>query len=471
MGPKPKKLTKKQEQELLEKKKQEEKEEKLRLIERQKQEEERRKKIEAKNLKIIDDIKEYKLEQERLDKESKELENEFLERQNKMKNHFLLCNNEQDWKSYSDCEVGYLNIRKEKEITGFIYEFEERMANSLYVNCNFIDKNINEEFDYFAFAMKYQKNFQKLFYEGLASDDIKKETYSIKYMSILHELIRNKVEYLTVYFLENFEILSDKHRNPSKYNLGQNSVEKTTNNFSDMCIEWNSNKSKVMRIGFWCNNVATSREATIANFKNIPCKIQYLPSQIVSNTAIVRFVYTEIDERDLIRSSYLPYISLNGMFKLDIISYPPKVITHKTWEMKETIGDSSTYIQPLIKETFGQQIRMTVTINLDKKIFLKDLDEGKSLIFGRYNEDSQQWIIVKDNTVILDKEQRTATFKDYSEINTFTLLLDKKYIYPYKSWYLRTVLNQREVIDFNTKKKELRTVYIGKLDIESKSKK
>lgn len=469
MAPKPKKLTKKQELELLEKKKLEEKQAKIRELEEKLKEEERAKKIENKIKQIQEDIKLYKEEQERLLKESKDNKQEDERKDAAIKEYIKLCNEEQDWKSYSECESGYLNIRKEKEITAFLYEFEDKMETPIYINCNFIEKNIPEELVYFIYSLKYQKNLQKLYYESKATLDFKKQAYCLEYMSKLHNLVRKKVELMTVYFLENFDKLADMHKNPSKYKLGQQSVEKTINNFTDMCIEWASNESKSFKIGFWCNNVGTSREAMVGNFKTIPCKIQYLPNQCLSNPSIIRFVHTEINERDFTENEYFPYISINGMFKLDFISYPPKVTSHKLWEMKELISDESSYIQALSKETFGQQIRMTVTLNIDKKIYLKDFEnDGKNFIFGRYNEDSKTWLVDPDHTVLLDKEQRTATFKDYSEINTFTLLINKKYLFPYKSWYLRTVIRQREVVDINTNKSELKTLYIAKLDIESK---
>lgn len=469
MGPKPKKLTKKQEQELLEKRKLEEKQEKLRQLERQKQEEERRKKIEAKNNKIKDDLIEYQEDKERLEKEEKKIRPEKKKNEELVKKVFNEIYDENEWKCYSNCKRGYINIRKEREVTSFIYSFEERLNIPLYINCVFIEKNIPEELSYFINILNHQKSFQKLYIESIASREILiPKDYSKNYMKKLLSLTNKKMEYLTIYFLENFEKLGDMHKNPSKYKLGQNSVEKTTNNFSDMCIEWVDSTSKVYRIGYWCNNIGTSREAVIGNFKYIPCKIQYLPNQCVSNTSIIRFVYSEIDEREYIQNDYFPYITINGIFKLTFLNYPQKTIAHKTWEMKEIIGDSESYIQSLAKETFGQQIRMTVTISIDEKVFLSDLNEKKGLVFGRYNEDSQSWLIDEDNIVTLDKELRTAIFKDYSEINTFTLLLNKKHLYPYKSWYFRSVLSQKEILNIKNNKKELKTLYVGKLDLESK---
>ena len=32
----------------------------------------------------------------------------------------------EDWNKYSDCHEGYINVRKEKDLNGFIYDFKER---------------------------------------------------------------------------------------------------------------------------------------------------------------------------------------------------------------------------------------------------------------------------------------------------------------------------------------------------------
>lgn len=468
MGPKPKKLTKKQEQELEEKRKEEAKIERLKEIERKRLEEERNKKIEEKNRKIQDDIEVYKQEQQRLSKEEKELKPQIEQRESQIQRFFQLGNQDKDWKLYSECDVGYINVRREKEVTAFIYEFEERMDAPFYINNNFIEKEVSEELIYFDHLMKHYKSITKLYYEAYSTMNRKTQDYCVEYLNKLKILNKRKIEYLTRYFLENFEKLSDMHRNPSKYNKGQNSVEKTTNNFSDMCIEWVSTNSKIQRIGFWCNNSATSREAVIANFKHIPCKIQYLPNQCVSNTSIIRFVYSELDDKDIIIPGYFPYLSINGLFKLDFIAYPSKAIKHKSWEIKELINDN--YFLTLNKDTFGQQIRMSVTINIDKKIYLKDMDmsEGKSFIFGRYNEALGQWSFDPDAYVNIDRDQRTAVFKDYSDINTFTLLIDKKSLFPYKSWYLRTKQIQKECYDYEANRSELKTCYIARLDLDSK---
>ncbi len=40
---------------------------------------------------------------------------------------------EEDWIKYSTCEQGYLNIRKEKDLNGYIYDFKERCDHVSYI--------------------------------------------------------------------------------------------------------------------------------------------------------------------------------------------------------------------------------------------------------------------------------------------------------------------------------------------------
>ena len=39
---------------------------------------------------------------------------------------------DEDWKRYSSCDEGYINVRKEKDLNGFIYDFKERCD---FVSC------------------------------------------------------------------------------------------------------------------------------------------------------------------------------------------------------------------------------------------------------------------------------------------------------------------------------------------------
>ena len=95
---------------------------------------------------MIEEAKLKKLEDERLEKEEFKrliLEEEKLEVTKRENEEYLIgCLNkkmeEEDWIKYSTCEQGYLNIRKEKDLNGYIYDFKERCD---HVSFSFINKN------------------------------------------------------------------------------------------------------------------------------------------------------------------------------------------------------------------------------------------------------------------------------------------------------------------------------------------
>jgi hypothetical protein len=39
----------------------------------------------------------------------------------------------EDWSKYSFCEEGYINVRKERDLNGFLYEFRERCDSVLSI--------------------------------------------------------------------------------------------------------------------------------------------------------------------------------------------------------------------------------------------------------------------------------------------------------------------------------------------------
>lgn len=88
---------------------------------------------------MIEEARLKKLEDERLAKEEYErliIEESKLEVWKRQTEETLLkCLDkniaDEDWKKYSNCDEGYINVRKEKDLNGFIYDFKERCD---YVN-------------------------------------------------------------------------------------------------------------------------------------------------------------------------------------------------------------------------------------------------------------------------------------------------------------------------------------------------
>lgn len=89
---------------------------------------------------MIEEAKLKKLEDERLSNEELErltVEESKLEvSKRNYEESLLLCLKQkiedEDWKRYSYCDEGYINVRKEKDLNGFVYDFKER--------CDFVSK-------------------------------------------------------------------------------------------------------------------------------------------------------------------------------------------------------------------------------------------------------------------------------------------------------------------------------------------
>lgn len=83
---------------------------------------------------MLEEARLKKLEDERLAKEEFErliIEESKLEvSKRNFEESLNLCMKrkieDEDWKRYSSCDEGYINVRKEKDLNGFIYDFKER---------------------------------------------------------------------------------------------------------------------------------------------------------------------------------------------------------------------------------------------------------------------------------------------------------------------------------------------------------
>lgn len=476
MGPKPaKKLTKKQQQELDEKLKEEAKQEKLRELERKRLEEERNMKIKVKNEGIQDEINKAKEEIEFIDKDYRDnihIVNKRNELMKKFKKAFV---NYIDWQYYSKSEEGYIDIRKENQLNGFIHEIKERIDALVYHNFTFKEKNITEEMLVFEYYCKNYLKLKELFYEGIAENNNELLEYSVKYSENLKNLTQKNLDNLTKYFFEDFEKITDMHKNPSKYKLGQQSVEKNNINWNDMCIEW-MHPNKKYFLGFFCNVESKQREANITNFRNFPCKIFFLPKQITVNPSVVRIVHHDFDENDILNeyNNFFQYLSINGFFQIDIFHAPYKKMIQGKWEVKEINTEIKKLELNNAKDGgFSIQAKMSLNCQISKNLLINDIKNNTvPLHFGYYSEVQNKWIIESDKNVLIKNEEENINNEifsyEFSELSSFSFFIDKKYLYPYKSWYLRTIVKQMEVLNFETNKTELKTRYIARLDLESK---
>jgi len=90
---------------------------------------------------VIEEARVKKLEDERLSKEeldrltAEESKLEVPKRNYEETLQMCLKNKieEEDWERYSNCDEGYINVRKEKDLNGFIYDFKERCDSVIYI--------------------------------------------------------------------------------------------------------------------------------------------------------------------------------------------------------------------------------------------------------------------------------------------------------------------------------------------------
>lgn len=525
MGPKTKKLTKKQQQELLEKQKQEAKEQKLRELERKKQEEERQKKIEDKRKKILEDIEKHENENLQLKNEEEKLNpnKDILEK--KLTDKLDKINKYNNWIKYSNCLPGFLDIRNEHEITSFLYNFEERMSIPLYNNYQIVKRDINEELEYLGNVSNYIEDFTKLLIESKAIDNIKNINYSFKYILITSNYINLKIESLTKFLLENFDLILNSFKEDNSNSL---KINNNTNNNpyriiyykEEVYVEWLPFKNNnVVELGYWINYVKSNRDVKNGRFSSLPVDFKFPPSQCFNEKCVIRFVHYNLDDKfftdfninyifnnsfsinnniidkynkeryykvlyntksdivdicglnnDLEDNTYFPYISINGIFKLNFIDFPSNTIEYNNWKIKEITPDS--YLKQLKKDV-GVEVKMHIITNLSKEIYSKDLINSIPVYFGKLNSTTNEWNLDLNNPIKYENErgiqERSLVYELYNELGTFSLFIEKKHLIPYKSWYLRSVFEGKEVYNFDTNKYEFRNLFIARIDIESKN--
>ena len=170
-------------------------------------------------------------------------------------------------------------------------------------------------------------------------------------------------------------------------------------------------------------------------------KIKSIPKSIVLEENIIRFFSIKNDIRELQRKEYCPYISIGGVFFLDKILHPKKSLQMKKWEIREMIGNKY-----LNKEATTSKLNLFFQIDIPKNLYLKGLD---TLMIGKYNEETCKWMFDGFEFPKYDKEN--GYFEFYAnELAIFSLLLERKIFFPYKSWYLRCINPTTAILDLVT---------------------
>lgn len=282
----------------------------------------------------------------------------------------------------------------------------------------------------------------RLFFEGKATHNLELIRYSLDYLNILRENEIVKVESLTRYFLENFEFM--------KKNLQDESNKKNKNNTGieelDFCGEW-SNKSNSEKLGFWINTDVKYRD-TQTKFKQIPIQIITFAKILVNSQTIIRFYWNKNDIREFQKKEYTPYISISGIFHIDHLVYPKTSQTARNWKIRELVGNKYKYSLLENKESNLANHRNQYKIDLSPNIYIKDLE---NVLIGKYEEDKGSWSLIDNAMPDFLKDKKVIRFYS-NEMANFSILLERRIFFPYKSWYLRTIDEKTAILDLESKK-------------------
>ena len=312
---------------------------------------------------VLEEAKQKKLEEERLAQEElgiladeeeklKSWKTLFEESLNKASQMMI---EDSDWHKYSFCEEGYINVRKEKDLNGFLYDFREKCENNNFIaNFKLIEKDLQDEINQFDNSQIHYYNLSRLLIEAKAELDIKKVEYSLQYLNSIMELEKKKIESITRFFVENFEHCKKLFLEEL---LKKN---KEREDELELNVEW-ANKNNQIKLAFWINSSEGKFRETFTKFKSMNIKIKGIPKAIVSEENIIRFFWIKNDIRELQRKEYCPYISIGGVFFLDKIFHPKKSLHSKKWEIREMIGNKY-----LNKEVTTSKLNLFFQIDIPK---------------------------------------------------------------------------------------------------------
>ncbi|MCQ2817508.1 MAG: hypothetical protein MJ252_09615 [archaeon] len=400
--------------------------------ERRKAEEERKRLAEEERLRLVDEEEALRGWTEGHEARLTSAYNYILERE--------------DWDKYSNCEEGYLNIRNENELNGFISDFKDKCDSTFISNFKLVERDFNEEMKIFDESQLHYHNLERLRIQGKAALNKELEEYAYKYLRTVYDVEVNKIESLTKYFVENFHLIKERLKKE---------MEKEEGAKEDECTwEWES-PIQTNRLGFWCNNIVANFRNTFTKFKKIDFLIKSIYKSFVTTYSLLRFYWDKYDIREYYSSTdFSPYINIGGCFYVDAIIYPDEPLLKGTWNIRNIIGEGYKNVKGFERGT--KNVKQRYSISLPKNIFTKDLDMTKIKI-GIYNEEKHEWNTENEIEGIKDNEKR-PNIKDVEfgaqELGIFGVLIPRNMNYPYKDWNLRCI--QRN------------GVQIAMLDLESK---
>jgi hypothetical protein len=399
--------------------------------------------LEETRLKEIEDKKRAEEELDRLSIEEKKLETWKINLEEKISQSLVSMIEDNDWNSYSFCEEGYINVRKEKDLNGFIYDFKEKCTNFNFLsNFKLIEKNLQEEINGFDFSQIHYHNLRKLLIEGRACLELNKIRYALHYLNMIQDLEIMRIEAITRYFLENF------HNCKANIieNMKKNNLEREDE--SELSPDW-TNKNMEIKLAFWINSAVKNYRDTNTKFDKMNLKIMSIPRHLVMDENILRVFWTKNDIREIQPKVFCPYISVGGTFFLERLRYPKDPLQYRKWEVRDTLGEN--YIN---KDHVVGNFSYNIYIDIPKYVFLKGVELG-TIRIGKYDTKNSSWVFLEGSDYS-KFNQENFTFEFYSnELGIYSLLLPRNIFFPYESWYLRCIDKNTAILDLVTPRLKL----------------
>lgn len=292
-------------------------------------------------------------------------------------------------------------------------------------------------------------NLIRLVLEGRATHNLKLLNYAYDALEEIKNIELYKIENLTKYLVEVNNLIKAKNFEHTHKQIIEELNKRTKNRDGDeidISIDW-SNKAGNIKLGFWINsNFDSKYRETSSKFTYINSQIISFPKTLIQNASIVRCFYCKNDLREFQKNEFCPYISISGIFFIDQILYPQRISSIRNWEIKEVIGNKYKLLQENKENALLQTIKIRYKIELNKNVFIKNLDH---ILIGKYHEESSNWTFDNIDNVEFNKENKSVYFY-LNELIPYSILLERKIFFPYKSWYLRCLNENTAVLEVDS---------------------
>eukprot|EP00735_Rhodelphis_limneticus_P004586 TRINITY_DN16189_c0_g1::TRINITY_DN16189_c0_g1_i1::g.6445::m.6445 TRINITY_DN16189_c0_g1::TRINITY_DN16189_c0_g1_i1::g.6445 ORF type:complete len:655 (-),score=146.57,sp/Q8T880/AXP83_CIOIN/29.43/1e-32,sp/Q8T880/AXP83_CIOIN/24.65/4e-12,GPS/PF01825.16/0.51,DDRGK/PF09756.4/1.6,DUF2870/PF11069.3/3.2e+03,DUF2870/PF11069.3/0.82 TRINITY_DN16189_c0_g1_i1:66-2030(-) len=215
--------------------------------------------------------------------------------------------------------------------------------------------------------------------------------------------------------------------------------------------------SRGSKFGLWINLEKRPR-TKIIEYPNINTVLE-IPKSLALASVAIRVVHQ--NNNHVSNRYHTAHISLGGVIAVELLALPPPPKQVKSWTIRQVTRLAHT-IQRLpypippagvdlsINETNLNAPPMKVTYSLAKDIIVHRSGGDDELKVGWWDDTSQDWNTLGVQEVKFDVSTRAVTFSTCRLSTTFTLLQKRTLHFPYKSWHVRPVGENANVVAINT---------------------